>query len=66
MFRRRKATDYSAKLAELEEETQRALVVQGIVESREPFFDRLGAELTTMRLENHFTPLFIETIGSHK
>lgn len=55
--------DYTAKLAELAEKTEHAVEVQGIVESREPFFERLGAELRTMRMENHFTPLFIAKIG---
>lgn len=58
--------EYAAKLAELQMETEFAETVQGIVEAREPFYERLGQELLALRVENHFRPLFIHTIGSHR
>lgn len=57
---------YAAKLAELAAETERARAVQAAVEAREPLVDRLGAELRSLRLENHFTPLFIARIGAQR
>lgn len=64
--RKKVRPEYADQLAKLQEETELAETVQGIVESREPFYERLGAELRVLRLENHFTPLFIDKIGTQR
>lgn len=66
--RRRKGVspEYAAKIAELAAQTEEAEEIQGIIEAREPFVDRLGAELRNLRVENHFTPLFIARIGAQR
>jgi hypothetical protein len=60
---RKPKRDLNDHLRHLQEEAREAEIVQRRVESREPAIDRLASEMRGIRAQNHFTELFISTVG---
>ena len=53
-----------SKLEELQHQAQEAEVKREEVVAREPTVRRLSKELGELRKHNHFTELFINTVGA--
>lgn len=60
---RKPKRDLNAHIQHLQEEARQAEAVRERVESREPVIDRLATEMRGIRQQNHFTELFISTVG---
>lgn len=61
--RRNRNEELNARFAELARRTDDAVSQREQVTSREPEVFKLRDELVRIREQNHFTPLFIKSIG---
>lgn len=60
---RKPKRDLEEHLRRLQDDAAKAEAVQRRVESREPVIDRLASEMRVIREQNHFTELFVSTVG---